>query len=149
MAAAILEYVTVDERHRAEMKPIPELRGDETVEVVVRHPDGSEESASLPPDLARAVQRLVARASTGSRVAVIEEEQEISPNDAATILGMSRPLVVRRMDVGDLPFRYEGTHRRCKLRDVLALKDREDRRRLASDALAEDTEELMDRHGLS
>ncbi|WP_346016208.1 hypothetical protein [Bradyrhizobium sp. C-145] len=54
--------------------------------------------------------------------AVLAEDQELSPNDVADILGISRPLVVHRMDIGDLPFRYVGKHRRTKLKDALTLK---------------------------
>jgi hypothetical protein len=52
------------------------------------------------------------------------------------------------MDRGDLPFRYVGKHRRALLRDVLGLKSRLDARQAAVDALAEDTEDLIQTHGL-
>lgn len=52
---------------------------------------------------------------------------ELTPEQAGEMLGISRPLVVRRMEDGRLPFRYEGAHRRCKLEDVLKLKVIEDR----------------------
>jgi hypothetical protein len=52
------------------------------------------------------------------------------------------------MDRGDLPFRYVGKHRRALLKDVLALKSRLDTRQSAMDALAEDTEDLIQTHGL-
>lgn len=55
-------------------------------------------------------------------VVIAPLDQELSPDAAGKILGISRPLVVRRMDDGRLPFRYEGKHRRCKLEDVLKLK---------------------------
>jgi hypothetical protein len=53
--------------------------------------------------------------------------EELTPEQAGKILGISRPLVVRRMDDGRLPFRYEGAHRRCKLVDVIKLKAIEDK----------------------
>ena len=84
----------------------------------------------------------------GEKVAVLAEDREVSPNEAAAILGMSRPLVVHRMDVGDLPFRYVGKHRRAKLRDVLVLKDKVDKQRVALEELAEETERLIRDHGL-
>ena len=84
----------------------------------------------------------------GERVAVLADEPELSPTDAAAILGISRPLVVHRMDVGDLPFRYVGKHRRTKLKDVLALKEKLDAQQKALAALAEDSEELMRDHDL-
>jgi excisionase family DNA binding protein len=63
--------------------------------------------------------------------------RELSPDAAGKLLGISRPLVVRRMDDGRLPFRYEGKHRRCKLEDVLNLKAAEDKQTTALRALAE------------
>lgn len=149
MAAAVLAYVSLDEHRRMAIAELPRRRASDIVEIVVRHADGTTDAARLPEELADVVHGLCDRVRSGSHVAVLADEEEISPNDAAKILGMSRPLVVRRMEVGDLPFRYEGAHRRCKLRDVLALKEREERRQQALDALAEDTEDLMENHGLA
>jgi excisionase family DNA binding protein len=81
-------------------------------------------------------------------VAVLREDEELSPEQAATILGISRPLVVRRMDSGRLPFRYVGAHRRCRLSNVLKLRREEEGQREALDRLASDTEDLMRDHGL-
>ena len=86
--------------------------------------------------------------SGGRAVAVLAEDQELSPKDAAGILGISRPLVVHRMGIGDLPFRYVGKHRRTKLKDVLTLKARIDAQQAALDALADNTETLIRDHGL-
>jgi excisionase family DNA binding protein len=55
-------------------------------------------------------------------VAIVPMEKELSPAEAGKILGLSRPMVVRKMEAGELPFRYEGKHRRCKLEDVLRIK---------------------------
>ena len=82
------------------------------------------------------------------RVAVLIEDQELSPNDAASILGVSRPLVAHRMDMGDLPFRRVGRHRRATLRDVLRLKAKMEAQSAAMRALAEDAEDLHQRHGV-
>ena len=51
------------------------------------------------------------------------------------------------MDVGDLPFRYVGKHRRATLRDVLGLKVKIDGQRTAMKALAEDAGDLQQRYG--
>jgi len=55
--------------------------------------------------------------------------------------------VRRRMDIGDLPFRRVGAHRRIRLSDVLALKQREAPIRAALEDLRADTEDLM-AHGI-
>jgi hypothetical protein len=52
------------------------------------------------------------------------------------------------MDIGDLPFRYVGKHRRAKLADVLALKQKLDKQQAALAGLAADTEDLITSHGL-
>jgi hypothetical protein len=83
---------------------------------------------------AAAVEALLAHMLRGERVAVLAEDQELSPTDVAAILGISRPLVILRMDRGDLPFRYVGKHRRALLKDVLSLKSRLDVRQAAIDA---------------
>jgi aminopeptidase N len=70
-------------------------------------------------------------------VVIAPLDRELSPDAAGKILSISRPLVVRRMDDGRLPFRYEGKHRRCKLEDVLKLKAAEDRQTAALPALSE------------
>ena len=70
-------------------------------------------------------------------VVIAPLDRELSPDAAGKILSISRPLVVRRMDDGRLPFRYEGKHRRCKLEDVLKLKAAEDKQTAALRALAE------------
>lgn len=85
------------------------------------------------------------KASASKGVALLTDDAEISPEDAATILGISRPLVRRRMDVGDLPFRHVGARRRLRLADVLALKRREAPVRAALEELRADTEDLMAR----
>lgn len=52
------------------------------------------------------------------------------------------------MDIGDLPFRYVGKHRRASLKDVLALKAQLDVQRKAMQDLAADAEDLHLRYGI-
>ncbi len=52
------------------------------------------------------------------------------------------------MDIGDLPFRYVGKHRRSKLKDVLALKALIDAQRNAMETLAEDAEDFKLHYGV-
>ncbi len=102
----------------------------------------------MPAEAAALIEALLDHLCQGERVAVLTEDQELSPNDAASILGVSRPLVVHRMEIGDLPFRCVGKHRRATLRDVLVLKTRIDARRAAMEALADDAEDLKQRFGV-
>ena len=110
--------------------------------------DGTEETLTLPASALSALADFLDRLSTADAVTVLADDAEVTPEDAAGILGISRPLVRRRMDVGLLPFRRVGAHRRIRLADVLALRAREEPIRQAMEALAADTEDLERTYGL-
>jgi hypothetical protein len=78
----------------------------------------------------------------------MHSEFDLSPNDAAEILGIAVALVMHRMNVGDLPFRYVGPERRTTREHVLALKTKLEAQQEAMDTLAEDTEDLIRNEGL-
>lgn len=121
--------------------------GDQ-MELHVLRRDGKKQILVLPPAAIDAVEVLVDRLLSGDRIAVLTEDKELSPSEASAILGISRPLVVLRMDRGDLPFRYIGKHRRALLKDVMALKALLDAQRDAMEALADDAEDLRVRYGV-
>ncbi|WP_026621602.1 hypothetical protein M728_005163 (plasmid) [Ensifer sp. WSM1721] len=148
MASQIVHFAGLSDRDRKAASPLPKLTAGDRLELHVRREGGQERTLSIPPSAAAAVEALLAHMLRGERVAVLAEDQELSPTEASAILGISRPLVVLRMDRGDLPFRYVGKHRRALLKDVLALKSRLDARQVAMEALAEDTEDLIQTHGL-
>jgi hypothetical protein len=144
MASQIVHFAGLSDRDRKTATPLPKLVADDRLELHLRHAGGKERTLSIPPSAAAAVEALLAHMLRGERVAVLAEDQELSPAEASAILGISRPLVVLRMDRGDLPFRYVGKHRRTLLKDVLALKTKLDMRHVAMEALAEDTEDLIE-----
>ncbi|MBC9878975.1 DNA-binding protein [Bradyrhizobium sp. INPA01-394B] len=148
MTAHVLQFVELSDRDRKTAKVFGKLGKGDQVEVRVRRKSGEDQVIKLPPEAAALLETALGHLLQGERVAVLAEDRELSPNDAADILGISRPLVVHRMDVGDLPFRYVGKHRRTRLKDVLALKSRIEAQLAAMEALAEDAEDLRRRHGV-
>jgi excisionase family DNA binding protein len=152
MSADVKGYITVPhadlERGRSGMDLLDRAKPSDRIEITVVHKDGTEERVRMPASIGTAIRDLLRTLRISNRVAVIGESEELSPEEAGKILGISRPLVVRRMDAGKLPFHYVGAHRRCKLSDVLALKEEEDRRSQALRELVEDSEDLAKNHGL-
>src|SRR5262249_14211741 len=69
------------------------------------------------------LRELTELASKHPGIAIVPIDRELSPADAGEILGVSRPTVVRLMEASELPFGLEGKHRRCKLEDVLGLRE--------------------------
>jgi hypothetical protein len=147
MTTHVLQFVELSDQDRKEARAFDKLGKGDQVEIRVRRKSGEDQVVRLPPKAAALLETALGHLLQGERVAVLAEDQELSPNDAADILGISRPLVVHRMDVGDLAFRYVGKHRRTKLKDVLALKATIDAQRSAMEGLAEDAEDLRQRYG--
>ena len=148
MASQLIHFAGLSDRDRRIASPLPKLAAGDRLELHVHHEGGREQKLSIPPSAAAAVEALLAHMLRGERVAVLAEDQELSPTEASAILGISRPLVVHRMDIGDLPFRYVGKHRRASLKDVLALKAQIDGQRKAMEGLAADAEDLNLRYGI-
>lgn len=148
MTTHILKFVELSAQDRKAAKALGRLGKGDQVEVRVRRKSGEDQVVRLPSKAAALLETALGHLLQGERVAVLAEDQELSPNDAADILGISRPLVVHRMDVGDLPFRYVGKHRRTRLKHVLTLKTKLDAQRRAMEGLAEDAEDLRQRYGV-
>lgn len=64
------------------------------------------------------LQRVLAASARGSDIGFFAEDAEMSPNQAADLLKMSRPHLLSFMDRGELPFHRVGTHRRIKMADL-------------------------------
>jgi excisionase family DNA binding protein len=109
--------------------------------------NGEQVLAEMPASLLAAVKNVLVALAENGETFVIKSDAELSPEKAAEILGISRPLVSRplvyqRMDSGRLPFRQVGTHRRVRAADVAALRQFEEQRRSFAAALSADTEDL-------
>jgi excisionase family DNA binding protein len=104
--------------------------------IFVTKANGAQLTAEMPASLLRAMKSILLTLAETGEVFLLSPDIEISPEKAAEILGMSRPLVYQRMDSGKLPFRLVGTHRRVLVKDVIILKQFEGRRHGLADALA-------------
>ncbi len=96
-------------------------------------------SSSLLEVLARAAEVLAA----GDAVTIVPVGQELTTQQAADLLNISRQYLVRLLDNGELPHTKTGRHRRMRIEDVLSYKAKRDEERLAAlQELTELTEEL-------
>jgi excisionase family DNA binding protein len=101
------------------------------------------EPLDLPPVVARLLMDILKETAAGHAVTLVPLEPEITTQQAAELLNVSRPYVVGLIDKGTLPARMVGNHRRLQLQDVLAYKaDSRARRRQTLRELAALDQEL-------
>jgi len=94
--------------------------------------------ASLVPALIAAA-RLV---SEGHAVEVLPADAEISAQEAADILKVSRPYLLNLVKKGVLPYRMVGAHHRIPMAAVIAYKREQAPRRRSLESLSADTQDL-------
>lgn len=76
----------------------------------------------LPPVAIELLMEILRQTADGNAVSLTPVKPEITTQQAADLLNVSRPFVVGLIEKGTLPARMVGTHRRLLLSDVLAYK---------------------------
>lgn len=93
------------------------------------------ETFEVPPVLARAFLQITEALVRGQRVSIATEEEELTTTEAADLLNVSRPHLVKLLKQGDIPFHTAGSHRRVYREDVLEYKKKQ--REEAEEAMQE------------
>jgi excisionase family DNA binding protein len=102
-----------------------------------------ETTTELPRSLYEVIVRAVHQLALGNGVSILPVATELTTQEAADLLNVSRPFLVRLLDSEGIPYRYVGTHRRVRLDDLLhyrAVRDRE--RRAALSRMTKRAQEL-------
>jgi excisionase family DNA binding protein len=103
------------------------------------------EAVALPESVCRVLRRAVRQLAQGRVVTVLPLDAELTTQQAADLLAVSRPHFVKLLEGGAIPFVRTGTHRRVRFRDVMEYRERRDAARQR--ALAELTQ-LSEEAGL-
>jgi excisionase family DNA binding protein len=103
-------------------------------------PDGSE--TEVPDELYDVLCEAVEALSQGQAITIAPHNAMLTTQEAADLVGVSRPTLVRLLVDGEIPHTTRGRHRRVLLRDVLDYQERTRKnRRQALDDMVADAEE--------
>lgn len=104
---------------------------------------GKEQPLELPAGAVALLMDILEAMAAGRGVTLIPENAELTSVQAADVLNVSRPFLIKLLEENVLPHRKIGKHRRIRMEDVMAYKAKIDREREAVlDQLAREGQEL-------
>lgn len=95
------------------------------------HDAEQERPIELPAGAVALLMDILEAMAAGRGVTIVPENAELTTVEAAGVLNISRPYLIKLLDEGVIPHRKVGKHRRIRMEDVMAYKARDDREREA------------------
>ncbi len=103
-------------------------------------PSGQE--YKLPHSVFDVLEQVVAEMAKGNAVKVLPVHAELTTQQAADLLNVSRPYLIQLLEEGEIEYRMVGSHRRVRLDELLVYKEKRDRNRMATlDDMAREAQE--------
>ena len=118
-------------------------RPNKALHVRIKPENEPEESISIPITAFRLLNSILTEMAKGNAVTLIPVHAELTTQQAADILNVSRPFLIEQLEKGVIPYRKVGTHRRVMFKDLMEYKQTMDHNRLkALDELSAIDQEL-------
>ena len=115
----------------------------EQLQIKIASNNNEPDDLILPIHAFNLLLEILTEMSKGNAITVMPVHAELSTQETAELLNVSRPHLVELLEHGKIPFRKVGTHRRVLAKDVFDYKQRMDANRLkALDELAAQAQEL-------
>ncbi len=122
---AVPEPITPADEEREAVDALERILADDNVEIA-----GPYGTAPLPESLRSLLRQAVHQIRLGNRLSLVPIGSLLTTRQAAELLDVSRPFLIRLLEAGEIPFQMVGTHRRIALDDVLTYRRRRSESRL-------------------
>jgi excisionase family DNA binding protein len=104
---------------------------------------GAEDALVIPRPTVVMLAHVLSLLESGHGVQIIPKDAELTTQQAADVLNVSRPYLISLLESGQIPFRKVGRHRRITFEALMEYKRQDDlQRRAAADDLADLSQEL-------
>lgn len=105
--------------------------------------DQNEAQITFPFSAIKLLLDILTQMAEGNAVTLIPIHAELTTQEAANLLNISRPYLIKLLESGEIPFHKVGTHRRILFADLLAFKESAHKKsQKALDELAKQAQEL-------
>jgi excisionase family DNA binding protein len=119
---------------------IERLLGDSDTSLVL---SGDGTSLDVPDEIRSLLSLVVSSLRRGQAITVAPHALRLTTQEAADMLGVSRPTLIKLLESGQIPYETPSRHRRIQLMDLLSYQAlRRSERRATLDELAADAQDL-------
>ena len=122
------EMTQAKEAGRQLARMLPE--GEHPLRLVTEN--NQHEMISIPPGAVRLFLDVLTQLGQGRGVTILPKKAELTTQEVADFLNVSRPYVVKLIESGDLPARAVGTRRRVAFQDLIKFDEADRKRRRAA-----------------
>lgn len=139
---ATIREVTIPPPENAEVLALVESAlKSEGAKLYVAAPNSS--PIELPSELCRIIDKVVSSMRRGNAITLAPHAMRLTTQEAADLLGISRPTLIKLLETGKIPFETPNRHRRIRLLDLLSYQDaRHVEREQALRELAQEAQEI-------
>ncbi len=124
------------------LKQLRGLRLPSSAAIQVRA-DGEQATITMPPAVLNLLMEMLSQLASGNAVTIVPVHAELTTQQAADILNVSRPHLVSLLEGGMIPYKRVGSHRRIRFEDLMAYRRKdEEKRRAVLDELASEAQRL-------
>ncbi|MFI5589359.1 helix-turn-helix domain-containing protein [Amycolatopsis sp. NPDC051758] len=128
----VLPPADADAGFREALRALRSVLGNQTSEEAHTRVVGPNGAAELPAAVFEVLRQVVVAMSQGLAINIAPRHAVLTTQEAADMLNISRPTLVKLLESGEIPFEQPGRHRKVRLEDVLDYQQRARHRRRAS-----------------
>ncbi|MEH1841199.1 MAG: helix-turn-helix domain-containing protein [Nostoc sp.] len=103
------------------------------------------EKITIPEPIYQVLLQVVHAMASGKAISIVPQEQELTTQQAAEFLNVSRPYLIKLLEQQEIPYITVGTHRRVRFQDLRKYKEQRDAKR---DQLLQQLVDMSEEAGL-